>query len=155
MRLRTTAAVLLASFALVLPTAGPSLANDHDDNDTLGELHYRYTNDNGDSRSRTIEPADNDTCYQLPGTRNNPAYKVENDTDSLALLFEGRSCNGQPQEILEPGDSARNLNVRSVFFKPVDDHHHGRHDNDNDNNNSDDHDYDEDEIIRSVLRSIG
>ncbi|MEV7725824.1 hypothetical protein AB0P15_13915 [Streptomyces sp. NPDC087917] len=128
MRHRTTAAALLASLALVLPTAGLSSASDHDrDHDSLGELHYRYTDGDGESRHGTIEPGDNDTCYQLTGTRRHPAYAVENETDSLALLFEGGSCGGQPEEVLNPGERARNLNVRSVYFKPSDGHH-GHHD---------------------------
>ncbi|MFD6876454.1 MULTISPECIES: hypothetical protein [unclassified Streptomyces] len=155
MRLRTTATVLLAGLALVLPTAGQSMANDRHDRDSLGELHYRYADEEGDVHRRSIEPADNDTCYQLPGTRNHPAFKVENDTDSLALVFRDRNCGGEPQEVLEPGDEARNLNVRSVYFKPTDDngHHGGRHDNDNDNDDSDHHD--EDDLFRSVFRNIG
>ncbi|MCX5194286.1 hypothetical protein OOK31_10320 [Streptomyces sp. NBC_00249] len=151
MRPRTTAAALLASLALVLPTAGQSLAVGHDrDHDTLGELHYRFTDSDQNVRHGTIEPSDNDTCYQLTGTRHHPAFAVENDTDSLALLFEGTNCGGQPEEILEPGDRARNLEVRSVFFKPSDEHHgrhDGRHDSDDGRNDSDDgrHDSDDDD----------
>ncbi|MFD3868898.1 hypothetical protein [Streptomyces sp. NPDC058623] len=134
MRLRTTATVLLASLALVLPSAGQSMAGDRHDRDSLGELYYRYADEEGDVHSRSIEPADNDTCYQLPGTRNHPAFKVVNDTESLALVFGDRNCGGEPQEVLEPGDEARNLNVRSVYFKPTDGHGHhgGRHDGDDD-----------------------
>ncbi|UQX03070.1 hypothetical protein [Streptomyces sp. RerS4] len=133
MRLRTTAAALLASLALVVPTAGTSLADDHDRD--LGELHYRFADDEGDVRRATIHPGDNDTCYRLTHTgRNRSAFEVKNDTESLALLFEGSSCGGNPQEILAPGERARDLDVRSVFFKPTDDDddhgHHGRHDDD-------------------------
>lgn len=131
MRLRTTAAALLASLALVLPTAGQSLANDHDGRESLGELRYRFTDSDGDTRRGRIEPADNDTCYQLTDTsRNHPAFEVQNDTESLAVLFEDRSCGGQAVETLYPGERARDLNVRSAFFKPSDDGHHGRHDHD-------------------------
>ncbi|MEU8772985.1 hypothetical protein [Streptomyces sp. NPDC048606] len=132
MRMRTTAAALLASLALVLPTAGQSQANanDRDYPDTLGELHYRYVDNGGDTRRRTIEPADNDTCYQLTGTRRNPAYWAKNETDSLAFLYEGTSCGGNPEEILRPGEYARDLNVRSVQFQPTD--HGGHHGRDHD-----------------------
>ncbi|MFF3017020.1 hypothetical protein [Streptomyces sp. NPDC057939] len=159
MRLRTTATVLFASLALVLPTAGQAMAGDRHDRDSLGELHYWYADEEGDVHRRSIEPADNDTCYQLPGTRNHPAFKVANDTDSLALVFPNRSCGGEPQEVLEPGDTARNLNVRSVYFKPTDEHGHhggrqdGRHDNDDDNEDSGH--YDEDDLFRSAFRNFG
>ncbi|MEU8436060.1 hypothetical protein AB0F18_24785 [Streptomyces sp. NPDC029216] len=133
MRLRSTAAAALASLALVLPTAGPSLAaNDHD-HDTLGEIRYRFTDDDGEVRHGTIEPADNDTCYRLTGTsRNRPAFTVENDTDSLALVFSDNNCGGEAEEVLRPGERAHDLNARSVFLKPDDDDHHGRHDRDDD-----------------------
>lgn len=128
MRLRSTAAAaLVASFALVLPAAGPSLATGHDrDHHGLGELRYRFTDDDGDTRRGTIEPADNDTCYRLTGTsRNRAAFWVENDTESLAVLFRDSSCGGEAQETLRPGERAHDLNVRSVFFKPSG--HHGGH----------------------------
>ncbi|RST04133.1 hypothetical protein EF910_18545 [Streptomyces sp. WAC07149] len=141
MRLRSTAAAaLLASFALVLPTAGQSLANDRHD---LGEIHYRFTDDDGDVRRRTIEPADLDTCYRLTGTsRNHPAFAVQNDTDALVLVFRGDSCGGEAQEVLRPGEHARDLNARSVFLKP-DGHHGGHHDGRDD-------DWDDED--RSVVR---
>ncbi|MFD8145471.1 hypothetical protein [Streptomyces sp. NPDC059708] len=130
MRLRSTAtAALLAATALVLPTAGPSLANGHDG---LGEIHYRFTDDDGDVRHGTIEPADNDTCYRLTGTsRGRAAFAVQNDTESLVLVFRDNSCGGEAQEVLRPGERAHDLNARSVYLKP-DEHHHGRHDRDDD-----------------------
>ncbi|MFF5704845.1 hypothetical protein ACFY7H_20405 [Streptomyces sp. NPDC012794] len=130
MRLRSTAsAALVASCALVLPTAGPSLAYDHDrDRGTLGELHYRFTDGDGDVRRRTIEPADNDTCYRLTNTsRNRSAFWVANETESLALLYQDGSCGGEAVEALRPGERAHDLSVRSVYFKPTG-HHHGHHD---------------------------
>ncbi|MFD9302361.1 hypothetical protein ACFWCB_06655 [Streptomyces sp. NPDC060048] len=138
MRLRTTAATLLAALALVLPTAGQSLANDHDDHDGLGVLSYRYSDD-GDTRHGRIEPSDNDTCYQLThASGNHPAFEVRNETESLAVLFEGRHCGGQAVEALEPGERARDLEVRSVLFKPSDDeNHHGRHDGRDDGRDDD------------------
>ncbi|MBT2466518.1 hypothetical protein J7E97_01225 [Streptomyces sp. ISL-66] len=172
MRLRTTAAALLAALALVLPTAGQSLANDHDDRDGLGELLYRY-NDGDDTRHGRLEPADNDTCYQLThASRNHPAFAVHNETESLAVLFENRSCGGQAEEVLEPGESAHDLEVRSVLFKPTDEHHHGRHDGRDDDRRDDDRRDDEDrshsgrsavaqgnerarDLFDSVFRSIG
>ncbi|MBT2451595.1 hypothetical protein J7F03_31965 [Streptomyces sp. ISL-43] len=162
MRLRTTAATLLAALALVLPTAGQSLANDHDDRDSLGELSYRFSDD-GDTRHGRIEPADNDTCYQLThASGNHPAFEVRNDTESLALLFEDRHCGGQAVEALEPGERARDLEVRSVFVKPSDDNHHGRHDGDRRDDWSDDEDRSRGgrvaqapDFVDSVFRSIG
>ncbi|MET9853710.1 hypothetical protein ABZY57_12265 [Streptomyces sp. NPDC006450] len=131
MRLRTTATALVGALALVLPTAGISYANDHDDRENLGTLHYRFADDDGDTRRGRIEPADNDTCYQLTNaSRSHPAFQVENDTESLAVLFEDRSCGGTAVETLQPGERARDLSVRSVFFKPSDDWHHGHHDHD-------------------------
>ncbi|MEU7552643.1 hypothetical protein AB0B01_09820, partial [Streptomyces sp. NPDC044571] len=119
MRLRPTAAALLGALALVLPTAGPSLADDHDDRRPLGRLDY-IVDEDGNERHQ-IRPADNDTCYELTGTsRSNPAIAVANETRSLALLFEERGCNGRPERVLEPGDVVHNVNVRSVFFKPAD-----------------------------------
>lgn len=172
MRLRTTAAALLAALALVLPTAGQSLANDHDDRDSLGELTYRFSDD-GDTRHGRIRPADNDTCYQLThATRNHPAFQVHNKTESLALLFEDSHCGGQAVEALEPGERAHDLEARSVLFKPTDeDGHHGRHDG-RDDDRRDDWREDEDrsiggrtvtsqgqekarEVFESVFRSIG
>ncbi|GAA0309698.1 hypothetical protein GCM10010302_55530 [Streptomyces polychromogenes] len=135
MRLLTTAtAAALLATALVLPTAGQSLASDPDhDHDGLGQIHYRFTDDDGDVRHGTIEPADNDTCYRLTGTsRNRAAFAVQNDTESLALVFRDNSCGGEAQEVLRPGERAHDLNARSVYLKPTDDHHHGRHDRDDD-----------------------
>ncbi|MFJ3881502.1 hypothetical protein ACIPW5_29135 [Streptomyces sp. NPDC090077] len=152
MRLRSTAAAaLLASVALVLPTAGQSLADDR--NYGLGEIHYRYADDDGDVRRRSIEPGNYDTCYRLTGTsRNSPAFFVENETDGLALVYRGDSCGGEAQEVLRPGERARDLNVRSVEVKPSGGHH-GRHDRD---------DWDDDDrsmapgaLMNRVLRSIG
>ncbi|MEU9034826.1 hypothetical protein AB0D45_07900 [Streptomyces sp. NPDC048352] len=168
MRLRSTAAAaLLASLALVLPAAGQSLANDHD-RDTLGELRYRFTDGNGDVRRASIEPADNDTCYRLTHTSSNrSAFWVENDTESIAVLFRDSTCGGEAQEVLEPGERARDLSVRSVLFKPSG-HHHGNHDGRDDW--SDDWSDDEDrgiarpgqgrgpvggDYVRNVLRRVG
>ncbi|MFD9336742.1 hypothetical protein ACFWBF_20445 [Streptomyces sp. NPDC060028] len=172
MRLRTTAAAALAALALVLPTAGQSLANDHDDDRTsLGELRYRYTDEDGETRRGRIEPADNDTCYRLThASGGHPAFEVRNATESLALLFEDRNCGGEAVEALQPGERAHDLEVRSVLFKPT--RHHNNHNN---NNNSDSdnegrhdarHDRDDDEdrrtndaeqsdLFGSIFRSVG
>ncbi|MFF4368991.1 hypothetical protein [Streptomyces sp. NPDC001594] len=135
MRLRSTAtAALLAATALALPVSGQALAAADPDHDhgTLGEIHYRFTDDDGDTRHGTIEPADDDTCYRLTGTsRNRAAFAVQNDTDSLVLVFRDNSCGGEAQEVLRPGERAHDLNARSVYLKPTDDHH-GRHDRDDD-----------------------
>lgn len=153
MRLRTTATALVGALALVLPTAGLSYANDHDDRERLGTLHYRYVDGDGDRTDGRIRPADNDTCYRLTGTsQSRPAYAVKNETESLAVLYRDRSCGGPAQEELEPGERARDLEVRSVYFKPVDDHHgghDGRHDDEDDNRHDgrsdDDGRYDDDD----------
>ncbi|MFD6886169.1 hypothetical protein [Streptomyces sp. NPDC059957] len=127
MRLRTTAIALTGALALVLPTAGLSYANDHDDRERLGTLYYRYTDSDGDRRHGQIRPGDNDTCYRLTGTtENRPAFEVTNETESLAVVYSNRSCGGVPEAELEPGERLRNTAVASVYFKPVDDdHHHG------------------------------
>ncbi|MFE3763567.1 hypothetical protein ACFXPI_17595 [Streptomyces sp. NPDC059104] len=130
MRLRTTAAGLLAALALVLPTAGQSLALGHDPHhDGLGTFFYRFTDGDGESRTGQIHPGDNDTCYQLTHAQRHPAYAVKNETDSLALVYRNGNCGGEAEETVFPGDRANNLNARSVYFKPVDGHH-GRHDGD-------------------------
>ncbi|MFD8982110.1 hypothetical protein [Streptomyces sp. NPDC059564] len=129
MRLRTAAAAVLASLALVLPTAGQSLAADPH-HDGLGVLYYRYTDGDSDTRTGQIHPADNDTCYQLTHAQRHPAFAVKNETESVALLFRDGHCGGEPEETLFPDRRTDNLNVRSVLFKPVDGHH-GRHDDDN------------------------
>ncbi|WP_330298658.1 hypothetical protein [Streptomyces sp. NBC_00503] len=131
MRLRTTATALVGALALVLPTAGLSYANDHDDREHLGTLHYRFVDDDGDRRDGRIHPADNDTCYRLTNTTwNRPATRVENDTESLAVLFQDRNCGGTAEAELEPGEVLRDTEVRSALFKPTDndDRHEGRHD---------------------------
>ncbi|MEV6954351.1 hypothetical protein [Streptomyces sp. NPDC051183] len=149
MRLRTTAAAVLAAVALVLPTAGQSLANDHDDRESLGELRYRYSDSYGDTRRGEIEPADNDTCYRLTNASgSHPAFEVRNDTESLALLFENRSCNGEAVEALQPGERAHDLEVRSVLFKPT--RHHGRHDDEGRHDGGHDGRYDEDDEDRTI-----
>ncbi|MFD7259542.1 hypothetical protein [Streptomyces sp. NPDC059874] len=128
MRLRTTAAVLVGAVALVLPTAGPSLADGHDDWN-LGVLHYRFLDEAGEVRNGQIRPQENDTCYVLTHTsRDEPAIEVKNDTESLAVLFGNRGCNGEAETVLEPGERARNVEVVSVFFKPVGQGGDGRHD---------------------------
>ncbi|MER6213151.1 hypothetical protein ABT213_03735 [Streptomyces sp. NPDC001674] len=154
MRLRSTAAAaLLASVALGLPAAGQALANDRDhDHGGLGEIHYRFTDDDGDVRHGTIEPGDNDTCYRLTGTsRNRPAFAVQNDTDSLVLVFRDGSCGGEAQEVLRPGEHAHDLNARSVYLKPSDEHH-GRHDWDGGRDDRDDDRGDEDRSGRRQNR---
>nr|WSX53857.1 hypothetical protein OG409_36010 [Streptomyces sp. NBC_00974] len=128
MRLRTTAAAFLASLALVLPTAGQSLAADLD-HDGLGVLFYRFTDGDGEDRTGQIHPGDNDTCYQLTHAQRHPAFAVKNETESLALIFRDGHCGGQSEETLQPGERAYNLNARSVLFKPAHEHH-GRHDDD-------------------------
>ncbi|MGW6705507.1 hypothetical protein ACWGDE_11535 [Streptomyces sp. NPDC054956] len=130
MRLRTTATALLGALALVLPTAGLASANDHDDDrEHIGTLHYRFTDEDDDERRAQIHPADNDTCYRLTHTsESRPAFDVRNETESLAVLFHDRSCGGEAEAVLEPGERARNVEVASVLFKPADEDHHGRHD---------------------------
>ncbi|MFJ4778341.1 hypothetical protein [Streptomyces sp. NPDC088762] len=115
MRLRTTAAVFAGALALVLPTAGPSLADDHDGRG-IGTLHYRLA----DGRTAQIRPADNDTCYVLThASEEDPAVDVVNDTESLAVLFDNRTCDGRAERTLRPGERARGVEAVSVFFKPV------------------------------------
>ncbi|MFI5760393.1 hypothetical protein [Streptomyces sp. NPDC051563] len=129
MRLRTTATALVGALMLVLPTAGLSYANDHDDREHLGTLYYRYTDDDGDRRHGQIRPADNDTCYRLTHTsEHRPAFEVTNETESLAVVYSNRNCGGVPEAELEPGERLRDTDVASVYFKPVDEHHGGRHD---------------------------
>ncbi|MGO4457132.1 hypothetical protein AB4039_07355 [Streptomyces sp. M-16] len=140
MRLRTTAAALLTSLALVVPTAGQALATGHDrDHDSLGTLHYRFTDGDDEVRNAQIHPADNDTCYRLTHAQRHPAFAVKNETESTALLFEDGSCGGEPQEVLEPGERAHDLRVRSVLFKPSDEHH-GRHEGRGDSEEREDED---------------
>ncbi|MCX4528194.1 MULTISPECIES: hypothetical protein [unclassified Streptomyces] len=161
MRVRTTAAALLGALAIVLPTAGPSLATDHDGRDgrTLGELHYRFVDENGYERQAQLQPADNDTCYRLTHTsESDPAYQVRNETRSLAILFDNATCSGREVETLAPGQRSRgNLEVASVLFVPTeDDEYHGRPDNQGGGNGNWQHDADEEEdLMRTVLRSIG
>lgn len=38
-------------------------------------------------------------CYPMSGT----AAEVENDTDSLALVFDNSHCEGDPKSVIEPG----------------------------------------------------
>ncbi|WP_329379088.1 hypothetical protein OG625_11845 [Streptomyces sp. NBC_01351] len=128
MRLGTTAAVLVGAVALVLPTAGPSLADGHD-GWNLGVLHYRFLDEAGEERDGQIRPQENDTCYVLTHTsRDEPAIDVRNDTESLAVLFDNRGCNGEAEVVLEPGERVRNVEVVSAFFKPVGEGGNGHHD---------------------------
>ncbi|MET9697642.1 hypothetical protein ABZY31_12020 [Streptomyces sp. NPDC006529] len=136
MRLRiTAAAAFVGALALVLPAAGPSFANDDDGyHHSLGELRYRIDGDGWEE----IHPPENDTCYRLTGTDwDQAATRVENDTRSLALLFEDRDCGGRAERSLDPGDTVNGVRVRSVLFKPSEDDdrhhgHHGRYDDDGD-----------------------
>ncbi|MFJ3829664.1 hypothetical protein ACIPWI_17045 [Streptomyces sp. NPDC090046] len=125
MRLRSTAAVLVGALALALPTAGPSLADDHEER-ALGTLHYSYLDASGSQRSGRIRPAGNDTCYLLTRTsRDEPAIEVRNETESLAVLFDNRSCEGEAETVLRPGAKAKQVEVVSVYFKPADDENAG------------------------------
>ncbi|MEU8460030.1 hypothetical protein [Streptomyces sp. NPDC029003] len=151
MRPRTIAAAVLASLALVLPTAGQSLADPH--HDGLGVLYYRFADGDGDTRTGQIHPGDNDTCYQLTHAQRHPAFAVKNETESLAVLFRDGSCGGDAQETLRPGERADGLNVRSVLFKPAHEHH-GRHDDD-DNNWDDRHDEDRSATPRTAQYRAG
>ncbi|NXY97256.1 hypothetical protein HYE82_23340 [Streptomyces sp. BR123] len=115
MRLRTAAVAFLGAFALAVPLAGPSMADDFDDRPHLGRLDYIV-----DGERRQIRPADNDTCYELTGTsRREPATAVRNDTKSRATLFTEDGCNGRPERVLEPKDVVYDVAVRSVVFTPV------------------------------------
>ncbi|MFE5541946.1 hypothetical protein [Streptomyces sp. NPDC056492] len=117
MRLRQTAVAFLGALALVLPTAGPSLAGGHDD---LGRLQYIIDND----ERAQIRPADNDTCYELTDTsRNRPATAVHNGTESRAVLYPNRACGGRVERELQPGDTVYNVEALSVTFVPVRIHH--------------------------------
>ncbi|MFD4133061.1 hypothetical protein [Streptomyces goshikiensis] len=165
MRVRTTAAALIGALAIVLPTAGPSLATDHDGRDgrTLGELQYRFVDENGYERQAQLHPADNDTCYRLTHTsESDPAYQVRNDTRSLAILFDNATCGGREVETLAPGQRSRgNLSVASVLFVPTEgEEHHGRPDyqggNGNGNGNGNwQHDDEDEDMYRSIMRSMG
>ncbi|MEV6577891.1 hypothetical protein AB0M92_06940 [Streptomyces sp. NPDC051582] len=116
MRLRPTAVAFLGALALVLPTAGPSLAGGHDD---LGRLQYIIDNDD----RAQIRPADNDTCYELTGTsRGRPATAVHNGTDSRAVLYANFGCGGRVERELQPGDTVYDVSVRSVTFVPLRSH---------------------------------
>ncbi|MFF9051358.1 hypothetical protein ACF09Z_09430 [Streptomyces erythrochromogenes] len=120
MRLGTTAAVFVGALAFVLPTAGPSLADDQGDR-ALGTLHYRYLDDAGRERQGQIRPADDGTCYLLTGTsRNEPAVDVRNRTRSRALLFDNPGCSGRAVATLRPNGSVSDVEVVAAFFKPVD-----------------------------------
>ncbi|MET9597531.1 hypothetical protein [Streptomyces sp. NPDC006459] len=129
MRLRPTAAVIVGALALALPTAAPSLADDHGER-ALGTLHYQYLDASGATRNAQIRPADNDTCYVLTRTsRDEPAIEVRNETESLAVLFDNRSCEGEAEAVLKPGGRAKRVEVVSVYFKPADREDTGRGDN--------------------------
>ncbi|WP_405422871.1 hypothetical protein [Streptomyces erythrochromogenes] len=120
MRLGTTAAVFVGALALVLPTAGPSLADDQGDR-ALGTLQYRYLDDAGRERQGQIRPADDGTCYLLTGTsRNEPAVDVRNRTRSRALLFDNPGCSGRAVATLRPNGAVSDVQVVAAFFKPVD-----------------------------------
>ncbi|MFD4868296.1 hypothetical protein [Streptomyces sp. NPDC058412] len=128
MRLRTTAAVLVGALALVLPTAGPSLADDHGDR-ALGTLNYRYVNDDDVEENGQIRPADNQTCYVLTRTsRDRPAVAVQNNTRSRAHLFDNRSCSGEEVATLRPDGRVNRVRVVSVYFTPANGNDDGRGD---------------------------
>ncbi|CAM5483776.1 hypothetical protein SAVIM40S_07433 [Streptomyces avidinii] len=121
--------MIVGALALALPTAGPSLADDHGER-ALGTLHYEYLDAGGATRNGRIRPADNDTCYLLTRTfRDEPAIEVRNETQSLAVLFDNRSCEGEAEAVLKPGGRAKQVEVVSVYFKPADDKNAGRGDN--------------------------
>ncbi|MER6781472.1 MULTISPECIES: hypothetical protein [unclassified Streptomyces] len=148
MRLRPTAAALLGALALVLPTAGASLAGGHDD---LGRLQYIIDND----ERAQIRPADNDTCYELTDTsRNRPATAVHNGTESRALLYPNRGCGGRVERELQPGDTVYNVEVRSVTFVPVRSHHDDCRD-DFRRGGCGDSRWDDDDDFRSAFRNNG
>ncbi|MFE7185016.1 hypothetical protein [Streptomyces erythrochromogenes] len=120
MRLGTTAAVFVGALALVLPTAGPSLADDQGGR-ALGTLQYRYLDDAGRERQGQIRPADDGTCYLLTGTsRNEPAVDVRNRTRSRALLFDNPGCSGRAVATLRPNGAVSDVEVVAAFFQPVD-----------------------------------
>ncbi|MGI5445582.1 hypothetical protein ACQEVM_07490 [Streptomyces sp. CA-243310] len=130
MRARTTAAAFLGALALVLPASGQAMADDdYDGHHTLGRLYYVVEDEDGDEYTRHISPADNDTCYELTGTsRNQPATEAYNRTESLAVLFEGRGCNGRAVRTLPPGGGAHDVEALSVYFRPTGGNGHGHHD---------------------------
>ncbi|WP_327416520.1 hypothetical protein [Streptomyces sp. NBC_01233] len=128
MRLRTTAAVLVGALALVLPTAGPSLADDHGDR-VLGTLNYRFVNDNDVEENGQIRPVDNNTCYVLTrASGDRPAVAVQNNTRSRAHLFANRSCSGEEVATLRPDGQLNQVRVVSAYFTPVNGEDDGRGD---------------------------
>ncbi|MFJ3724877.1 hypothetical protein ACIPYQ_20250 [Streptomyces sp. NPDC090045] len=130
MRLRTTTAVLVGALALVLPTAGPSLADDNGDR-ALGTLNYRFVNDNDVEENGQIRPADNNTCYVLTRTsRDRPAVSVQNNTRSRAHLFDNVSCSGEEVATLRPDGQVNRVKAVAVNFTPVNGEGDGRGDND-------------------------
>ncbi|MEU2394680.1 hypothetical protein [Streptomyces sp. NPDC007369] len=134
MRLRTAAVAFLGAFALSVPLAGPSLADDFDDRPNIGRLDYIV-----DGERRQIRPADNDTCYELTGTsRRDPATAVRNATKSRATLFTQEGCNGRSERELEPGDIVYDVEVRSVVFTPVHVNKDDKHDPFGDDRSDDD-----------------
>ncbi|KOU58615.1 hypothetical protein ACFWHQ_00430 [Streptomyces sp. NPDC060334] len=130
MRARTTAAAFLGALALVLPASGQAMADDdYDGHHTLGRLYYVVEDEDGDEYTRHISPSDNDTCYELTGTsRHQPATEAYNRTESLAVLFEGRGCNGRAVRTLAPGGGAHDVEALSVYFRPTGGDGHGHHD---------------------------
>ncbi|MEV6679277.1 hypothetical protein AB0N09_20860 [Streptomyces erythrochromogenes] len=119
MRLGTTAAVFVGALALVLPAAGPSVADDRGDR-SLGTLQYRYRGDAGE-RQGQIQPSAVGTCYLLTGTSlNEPAVDVRNRTRSRALLFDNPGCSGRAVATLRPNGSVSEVKVVAALFQSAD-----------------------------------
>ncbi|MFJ6759608.1 hypothetical protein ACIQNK_31900 [Streptomyces sp. NPDC091273] len=138
MRLRTTAAMLVSALALVLPTAGPSLADDHGDR-VLGTLNYRFVNDNDIEENGQIRPADTNTCYVLARTsQDKPAVAVQNNTKSRAHLFGNPNCSGEEVATLRPDGQVNQVRAVSAYFTPVNAEDDGRGDQGRDDEARDD-----------------
>ncbi|MGW7333165.1 hypothetical protein ACWGIU_32145 [Streptomyces sp. NPDC054840] len=101
-------------------------------------------------------------------SRDEPAIEVRNETVSVAVLFDNRSCDGEAEKVLEPGEKAQRVEVVSVSFEPADREDPGRDDQSRDdeadqsdqsgrpeqNENRDDEEEEEEDLLTALFRAL-
>jgi hypothetical protein len=111
--MRVSSVFVAAASASLLFLAVPGSASAAD-----GHFEYTYVDQDGERHRTELTDPPSTECVDLPHLTGHPAYDVDNETGSTAILFEDAGCEGESHP-LPPGASASNrLLVRSVLFQP-------------------------------------
>ncbi|MFJ3925799.1 hypothetical protein [Streptomyces sp. NPDC090022] len=113
MRLRITAAAFVGALALVLPTGAQALADDGK------AFNYRFVDESGKEHAAQISDLADGKCLPLHEASADQSLEVSNQTDSVALLFAGKDCSGEPVVAAGPNEENGDFKAGSVRFEQV------------------------------------